>query len=161
MTKKTLLLHPVILLCLGGILASFEAAGQSEAVLPAPPAAASRSARDELIRNGDFEGRFTARGVAHDWGAFGEGVVCKPNPRLGRVGGGIYGTEYVASGFGLYNSDYQTIRLHGKVNLVDASRFDLVAQLQKYLAEETITIAKLGAESFFGSAQKALAPDAY
>jgi hypothetical protein len=119
------------------------------------------STTQNLLRNGDFEAGFDTSGVAKAWQAFGQGITCKPNPRLGRIGGGIYGTEFKPSGHGDVNSDYQTMRLHGKVNLIDASRFDVVSKLKKQLGPETITIAKLGAEPFFGGAKEALVPDPY
>lgn len=105
----------------------------------------------ELIANGDFEAGFDADGVAAGWTGFGTGAgaVLKPNPRLGRIGGGVYGAAHWNEAIGQWDDDYQTIRLHGKAHLVDAGRFDVVTRLQNELGPEVITVAKLGMEAYF------------
>jgi hypothetical protein len=117
----------------------------------------------EFVLNGMFEQGYD-NGIAVDWSGFSTGATLKANPRLGRIGGGIYGTEYVASGqpwpWNL-NCDWQTLRLHGKTHVIDLSRFDVVTHLQDALGPEVITIGKLNAEAYFGSGQQALEGDPY
>lgn len=99
-------------------------------------------ATGNLLLNGDFEGVFKS-GVAHGWNTFNvKGATFKENAKLGPIGGGIYGSSHG-------KEDAETIRMSGKVNLVDASRFDMVSRLQTAFGPDTITIGKLMPEAYF------------
>ncbi len=114
-------------------------------------AAAAVVSAENLLSNADFESGFGPDGVAREWVGSSTGIdgVFKPNPRLGRIGGGIYGAAHWNEAENAWNDDLATIRLNGKAHLVDASRFDMVTTLQNTVGPEVVTVAKLGAEAYF------------
>lgn len=104
----------------------------------------------ERITNGSFEGDFKD-GVADGWTTFEvrPGAVFKENAKLGPIGGGVYGARNRKESAGDWNEDVMTIRLAGKVHLVDVAREDVVKKLRETLGDDVITVLKCGPEDFF------------
>ncbi|GMU24958.1 MAG: hypothetical protein AMXMBFR13_50290 [Phycisphaerae bacterium] len=104
----------------------------------------------ERILNGSFEGAFR-EGVAEGWTPIHirPGGRFKENAKLGPIGGGVYGARNRSVTSDGWNEDAMTIRLAGKVHLVDVAREDVVKQLREALGDDVITVLKYGPEDFF------------
>ena len=102
------------------------------------------------ITNPSFEGDFRD-GVAEGWKTFEirRGGYFKENAKLGPIGGGIYGARTRDDATGDWIADVRTIRLAGKVNLVDVAREDVVKKLRDALGDDVITVAKYNVEAWF------------
>lgn len=95
-----------------------------------------------LVTNGGFEASFD-QGVAEGWTAVNlRGATFKENAKLGRIGGGLYGASHG-------KEDERTLRMSGKVNLVDIARHDMVSKIKAALGPDVITVVKLGPEDYF------------
>jgi hypothetical protein len=104
------------------------------------------------LANAGFEDGFTG-GLADGWTGFQvrTGGFVKPNERLGRLGGGIYGC-YIGidppePGYSCID-EYESIRMSAKTYGIDMSRYDLVGQIQSELGPEVVTVARVGPENF-------------
>lgn len=101
----------------------------------------------ELLTNGGFEGSYSS-GVGAGWTSFkhSAGGFFKPNERLGRLGGGIYGC-FAGSPVPGYScvDEYESLRMSGKTYLIDASRYDLIGRFRDELGPEVLIIGKIEA----------------
>lgn len=111
--------------------------------------------RINQVANPSFEGEF-ADGVAQGWTSFaiGRHGYHKENAKLGPIGGGVYGASVMDEKAGDWRGDLMTVRLSGKVHLVDASREDVARKLRDELGDDVMTIIKYGPEPYFSDKGK-------
>jgi hypothetical protein len=106
-----------------------------------------------LLFNGDFEERFQ-NGVAFGWSTQSEGKsgYISENPKTGRIGGGIYGADRCKGGE--CEEDVRTLRMSGKVHLVDKGRMDMVSRIREAMGPDALVILKLSPEDWENERKK-------
>jgi hypothetical protein len=68
------------------------------------------------------------------------------NPKTGPIGGGVYGVT--RCGGGVCEEDAQTLRMSGKVHLVDRARMDMVTKIREEMGADAIVVLKLSPEDW-------------